>query len=485
MAKQVQIRGSTAADHASFAGATREITFDTTNNRIVAHANSKVGGYPAIHENGDKGLDLNLTGNANIVSKNITLKDSTLDSSLSLSSSGIRLRDNNIDKLVINGSDFTIKDNSNINAASLQNRVLYDLANNISLNWNTYRLIDATYSQTSIDWGSRIGYAAGGLQTINWNDGYLYDEAPLLSIDWQDKILYKDIAGNPQQSLNWNLQKVYDNAGTQSIDWSGRKLIKSNGSSAFLDWENGLISKSDGIFTINVEATYPIIGGIGYGAIEFDSLNGINITDKDSNGSIYAGTRYLSSPNNKVALNWNTGKLYSDFSNTEISLDWYNKKLMNGWSGYFNKIGINTDNPGYSLEIDNSSNFDNPINIITSDGSSFTMTTTDISSYANNTIKLDAENKILINSLIGTENTKIGVKTINPAYDLDVNGTIRASALIITGSGNAPASRTSNGTIGQMTISGGYLYIATGNNLWGRVALFNSDTINGQSSPTW
>ena len=45
MADQIQFRGGTAAESASFTGAAREVTVDTTNNTLRVHDGSTVGGH--------------------------------------------------------------------------------------------------------------------------------------------------------------------------------------------------------------------------------------------------------------------------------------------------------------------------------------------------------------------------------------------------------------------------------------------------------
>ena len=72
--------------------------------------------------------------------------------------------------------------------------------------------------------------------------------------------------------------------------------------------------------------------------------------------------------------------------------------------------------------------------------------------------------------------TNFGVGTNSPAYLLDVNGSGHfASGLIVEKSfvlsGNAPAISTSSGIKGQIAVSGIYLFVATGTNQWGKVAL--------------
>lgn len=45
MANQIQLRGGTTAQHATFTGAAREVTVNTDNNSLVVHDGSTVGGF--------------------------------------------------------------------------------------------------------------------------------------------------------------------------------------------------------------------------------------------------------------------------------------------------------------------------------------------------------------------------------------------------------------------------------------------------------
>ena len=50
MPKQVRLRRGTTAQHATFAGALGEVTFDTTKKTLVAHDGATLGGFPLAPE---------------------------------------------------------------------------------------------------------------------------------------------------------------------------------------------------------------------------------------------------------------------------------------------------------------------------------------------------------------------------------------------------------------------------------------------------
>lgn len=65
MAWQVKTRSGTTAEHATFAGADTEITYDTTKNTLVAHDGTKLGGFPLARE--DMSNSTPFTGSTNAV----------------------------------------------------------------------------------------------------------------------------------------------------------------------------------------------------------------------------------------------------------------------------------------------------------------------------------------------------------------------------------------------------------------------------------
>lgn len=56
MAKQLQLRGGTTAEHSTFTGANREVTVDTTKKTVVVHDGSTAGGIPLATEESMYGL---------------------------------------------------------------------------------------------------------------------------------------------------------------------------------------------------------------------------------------------------------------------------------------------------------------------------------------------------------------------------------------------------------------------------------------------
>ncbi len=72
MATQVQFRGGTTTEHASFNGAAREVTVDTTKQTLVVQDGSTNGGFPLLREDGTQSLKT--TGDISIDSDTSKLK---------------------------------------------------------------------------------------------------------------------------------------------------------------------------------------------------------------------------------------------------------------------------------------------------------------------------------------------------------------------------------------------------------------------------
>lgn len=73
MAKQVQFRGGTTAQHSTFTGANREITVDTDKDTLVVHDGVTVGGFPLVRESVvNLSLGTKVDKNANIIAGTAT-----------------------------------------------------------------------------------------------------------------------------------------------------------------------------------------------------------------------------------------------------------------------------------------------------------------------------------------------------------------------------------------------------------------------------
>lgn len=344
MAKQTQLRRGTAAEQAAFAGAIGEVSVNTTNNRLAVHNGSKLGGFPAIHENGDNGLDLTLTGNANLTAKNITLKDSTLGSNILIGSSGIRFIEDGQTRHVLNGGTHYIFDYLGYTILSLGDRKAYDDANEETINWDLKTLTRYDGTRVSLDWGSMALYDNLVYASVDWDNRQLYNAGgTVITLDWNNNTLWRNNGGIQQIALNWSGCELRDKNGFLSEHWNDRQLIKSDGSSVVVDWENNILGRSDGrhhdweegYFYVNNKITLNTNGIMNSQdelvSIDWDSRD---LYDSNSFGNFKSldwDNRSLYRTGGLIeSLNWNNQTLNDG---STITLDWKNKILSGNWTG--------------------------------------------------------------------------------------------------------------------------------------------------------
>lgn len=58
-----------------------------------------------------------------------------------------------------------------------------------------------------------------------------------------------------------------------------------------------------------------------------------------------------------------------------------------------------------------------------------------------------------------------------PAFRLDVNGTIQATQFKLSALNTAPATAASSGTLGEIRIVNGFIYVCVATNTWQRAAI--------------
>ena len=66
---------------------------------------------------------------------------------------------------------------------------------------------------------------------------------------------------------------------------------------------------------------------------------------------------------------------------------------------------------------------------------------------------------------------KIGIGIVSPSYTLDVNGITQATQFKLSALNTAPSSSTATGTLGEIRIVNGYIYVCVATNTWQRTAL--------------
>ena len=82
MAKQLQLRRGTTAEHSSFTGEVGELTIDTDKDTAVVHDNYQAGGFPLLRE------DLNNLGNNSITAAKLSTNSGTYGQTLQVNNAG-------------------------------------------------------------------------------------------------------------------------------------------------------------------------------------------------------------------------------------------------------------------------------------------------------------------------------------------------------------------------------------------------------------
>ena len=130
MATQVQFRGGTTTEHASFNGVAKEVTVDTTKQTLVVQDGSTNGGFPLLRENGAQNL--------------ITTGEITIDSD----ANKLYLGGDQEMQVFHNGTDSYIKDTRN--------------AGTVKIQADNFTVIDKDASQTL------LSTAVDGATKIHW-----------------------------------------------------------------------------------------------------------------------------------------------------------------------------------------------------------------------------------------------------------------------------------------------------------------------------
>lgn len=127
MAKQVQLRRGTTAEHAAFTGVEGELTIDTTKDTIVVHDAYQVGGFPLLRE------DLNNLANNSVGAAKIAYGSGIAVAPLRVNTAG-------------NATEFSYRPGEIIECLGMwcdgSNRDWVDGSNNISKCYCRFRFIN-------------------------------------------------------------------------------------------------------------------------------------------------------------------------------------------------------------------------------------------------------------------------------------------------------------------------------------------------------
>lgn len=456
MSKQVAIRRGTTSQQDSFVGTEGEITYDTQTHRLISHDGIKAGGFKAVHEDGDQNINLNLTGNFNIKAKTTTLSEQSNTYTEIIGSSGIFFKKNNSNLILISGNVASLYDNNNVRALDWNNRYAYGIVGDVNIDWLNKQL--KSDSSIVIDWASKQAADDNGYLAFDWNNRTLNESSSntFATINWDSKYLQRIKDFTEAISLDWDNQKCYDQTLVESINWNNRYLKDINGDNCIKWGENKLVT------TIGT------------------TLDWQNMTTYDDNVqlSINWQGRKLYAENDYPTISWHYTRLYLYRTPTNIVLDWGNLKLYDSnninslqWGARTCYDSSNQTSINWEDRILQNSNGDDVYDweggiLATSAGQVISLQ--DYTLTNNTVISLDWNNRILYKSDGTTQSINYN--------NLLLSGDWKTESLTLYKtilSGTAPATSTSAGIKGQIATSGAFLFVATGTNQWGRVALSN------------
>ena len=232
MAKQLQIRGGTTAQHSTFTGAVREITVDTDKDTLVVHDGTTAGGFPLAKESVVNGIDTRLgtaetglsghiadTDNPHGVTKvqvGLSNVDNTSDANKPISTATQSALDTKVDKVVgkqLSTEDYTTTEKtklSGIEAGATADQIASEVPYN-----NSASGIVAVNVQAAIDEvEARVGAIEDNTTLAEYGitDAYTKTELNSIHILRADKYLAAQAVANMVYT-DGKLSKVqYNNA---------------------------------------------------------------------------------------------------------------------------------------------------------------------------------------------------------------------------------------------------------------------------------
>lgn len=310
-----------------------------------------------------------------------------------------------------------IEQNGN-NSVCWDNHVLRRSTNNITVDWENWLLY--SHGNSSVDWGNRHLDDENEIPTLYWSSGKvgILQSSPQYTLDVNG-------AGNFLSGLFISGQSVLTTIGISTVNLNANKILKSPSS--------GSISMHYGDGTAN------------------DYYAGMFVTANIYSYKSISGTKNISQ--NPLVLQVITSGLNMSYSvpaswNSVDDVDGYFVTLFSNQHGEYDQKYLFTTYNSFQVV-------------------SLPIVYPIYSGY-----------DVVSNSYF-SDLTGISFPNSISSYQTDLN--INAKSVIINGdekvmgnfilSGNAPTTSSSSGTKGQIAINGIYLFVATGNNQWGRIAL--------------
>jgi len=355
-------------------------------------------------------------------------------------------------------------DSTGTPSISWNGRTLADSANINSMSWNTRTLIDSS-SISAANWNSRFLIDGTGVTAVDWTGAgrYLIDTAGLNSLSWQTRTL-QDSAGNT--SFYWTTfgvkieaaKYITDTANNAGVDTNARVLIKSDGTTAQLDWNQGFLYNdwkvSSGNLGVNVTPGYKFHvkapAASDYGAVI------------ESSGVANAAYFFFFSSNEPVYYMQDTA------SQTKVALRVSGDSWLTGGN-----VGIGIDTPGFLLHtkagfasqtVQNIESADNTGKItlgFIANGAFVTM----VDSASAIAVQIDSAGASYFNG------GQIAFGTTSPQSQIDVLGVNGYSQFRMRATYTPTGSADANGNDGDVAWDSGFIYLKTAAGAWKRAAL--------------
>lgn len=418
---------------------------------------------------------------------------------------------------------------SNHDIVSGQNYMLFDGFGVVSENYNARLLLDYA-ALASVDWNGRILYDIAGKVSVDWLNRTIKDSSEQISIDYNGRELIK---ADGTASIEWENSETKDSLGNTSINWSDRVLFDSNGLDCLywedkwlqndygiaIDWKNQILKT--GVFTTLNWGTRTLSGNWNAESL---SIAGNQILYINPSTTVYrSGDQNISG----IKTFLGTGRFYKIINSGIME----NGQLCTGQGAYSHAEGYSNIAVGIYSHVEGINN--NAFNAYSHAEGSSTRSVGD-TSHSEGILSISSGNWSHVEGLSCVSlgdyshaegsstrahtngSHSAGLGTIASGGTQNVVGnynSVDSSALFIIGNGtsnssrsnifkalsssievsgitnsesgrfhktlylpistNAPSTSTSIGTQGQIATSGAFLFIATGTNQWGRIALSN------------
>jgi hypothetical protein len=138
-----------------------------------------------------------------------------------------------------------IRENATDEIINSVSRTLKSTGGTLSVDWENKDLYDIA-QQVSLDWGNKTLEGSGGT-ILNWDVAETYDNTATTSINWNDRVLFDESGTTP--SIGWNARALYDINGVQTVDWQNTTLTDITSTSS-INWNDRALKDTNEVDSI-------------------------------------------------------------------------------------------------------------------------------------------------------------------------------------------------------------------------------------------